>query len=132
MDWRARAACLGHDPELWFPVGISAAALEQAQQAILVCRACPVVAHCAAHATAEQEPWGVWGGVHRGMDDGIRTACGTQTGYYAHKRLGEPLCTACRADHEKRTEISNEARRRRRTRARAAEQRPPESVQVAS
>jgi hypothetical protein len=44
--WRAKAACLDEDPELFFPSGTTGAALEQTQQAKAVCQRCPVRAQC--------------------------------------------------------------------------------------
>jgi WhiB family redox-sensing transcriptional regulator len=45
-SWRDQASCLDVDPELFFPVGIGEPAVEQAEEAKAVCRACPVLAQC--------------------------------------------------------------------------------------
>jgi WhiB family transcriptional regulator, redox-sensing transcriptional regulator len=60
--WRAKAACLDEDPELFFPVGTTGAASEQIQQAKAVCRRCDVTAQCLAWALNTQQDAGVWGG----------------------------------------------------------------------
>jgi hypothetical protein len=46
VDWRERAACLGEDTELFFPAGLTGRALEQIEQAKVVCRGCAVVIQC--------------------------------------------------------------------------------------
>ena len=52
-----RAACLDHDPELFFAE--SPADVERAK---LVCRGCPVREICLTAAKRRAEPHGVWGG----------------------------------------------------------------------
>src|SRR5450756_1666654 len=46
MTWRDRAACLGEDPELFFPIGSTGPALVQIEEAKAVCRRCEVVDSC--------------------------------------------------------------------------------------
>lgn len=62
-DWRHRAACVEEDPELFFPVGTSGPAVEQAAEAKLVCSDCPVRSECLAWALATGQDHGVWGGL---------------------------------------------------------------------
>jgi WhiB family redox-sensing transcriptional regulator len=57
-DWRHQAACVGADPELWFPVG----PLADVSEAKAVCAGCPVRAVCAVWAL-ERSVQGVWGGL---------------------------------------------------------------------
>lgn len=64
--WRARAACRGTDPELFFPeLGGNATAAKA------VCAGCPVRAPCLAYAVSTPERHGVFGGLdereRRGM-----------------------------------------------------------------
>lgn len=59
-SWRDRAACRGTDPELFFPY--SEAALLQIEDAIDVCRRCPVVTRCLRWALDVGENDGIWGG----------------------------------------------------------------------
>jgi WhiB family transcriptional regulator, redox-sensing transcriptional regulator len=63
MNWWSQAACLGLDPELFFPVGTSLDALAQAEDAKGVCRRCPVQDHCLTWATTTGQDHGVWGGL---------------------------------------------------------------------
>ena len=52
QTWQHRARCRprhpegSYDPELWFPVGHTGPAIEQAETAKAVCRTCPVLAEC--------------------------------------------------------------------------------------
>jgi WhiB family transcriptional regulator, redox-sensing transcriptional regulator len=62
MDWRTLAACRDEDPELFFPVGTSGAALADVAAAKGVCRACPVTAPCLEWALESGQDAGVWGG----------------------------------------------------------------------
>lgn len=62
MDWRHRAACVGEDFELFFPIGSTGPALLQIEDAKAVCRRCPVIRECLAWAF-EHNMQGVWGGM---------------------------------------------------------------------
>ncbi len=61
-DWRANAACVGLDTELFFPLGTTGHALDQIAQAKAVCERCPVMTHCLEWALATGQLDGVWGG----------------------------------------------------------------------
>ena len=58
--WRLRAACAGRSPNLWFPEGGGHS--RATQEALAICRTCPVLMDCAEHALAEPELYGIWGG----------------------------------------------------------------------
>ncbi|MGH8900051.1 MAG: WhiB family transcriptional regulator [Egibacteraceae bacterium] len=60
-DWRHRAACRGLDPELFFPIGATGPALDQAEQAKAVCARCPVAEACLDWALTTNQLDGVWG-----------------------------------------------------------------------
>jgi WhiB family transcriptional regulator, redox-sensing transcriptional regulator len=60
-DWRHRAACRDMDPELFFPLGTSAANLLQIDAAKRICRTCPVREPCLRWALNTGDA-GVWGG----------------------------------------------------------------------
>jgi hypothetical protein len=44
------------------------------QLAALMCRGCPVITECGDAAEANQERWGVWGGVDRSLRPGRKKA----------------------------------------------------------
>ena len=58
-DWQARAAC-GSDPESFFDP-------KRADEALAICARCEVRGPCAAYAEANDEQFGIWGGVVRGF-----------------------------------------------------------------
>jgi WhiB family transcriptional regulator, redox-sensing transcriptional regulator len=62
VDWRAQAACLDEDPELFFPVGSSGPALAQMAQAKAYCQRCPVINECLEWALRTSQHDGIWGG----------------------------------------------------------------------
>jgi WhiB family redox-sensing transcriptional regulator len=62
MEWLRRAACVGEDPELFFPVGTSGPAQEEIAAAKRICARCPVAGPCLAWALATGQTSGVWGG----------------------------------------------------------------------
>jgi len=63
MTWRDRAACLGVDPELFFPIGNTGPALLQIEGAKAVCHRCEVVEPCLNWAMESRQEDGVWGGL---------------------------------------------------------------------
>ena len=60
--WRAQALCRDTDPELFFPIGTTGAALVQIEQARAVCRQCPVQTDCLDFALTTNQDSGIWGG----------------------------------------------------------------------
>jgi WhiB family redox-sensing transcriptional regulator len=60
--WRSEALCRDTDPELFFPIGTTGAALVQIEHARAVCRQCPVQADCLDFALSTNQDSGVWGG----------------------------------------------------------------------
>ncbi|MEU5595846.1 WhiB family transcriptional regulator [Streptomyces sp. NPDC020298] len=62
MEWLRAAACVGEDPELFFPVGTTGPALRDAAAAKRVCARCPVTTQCLTYALACGQTSGVWGG----------------------------------------------------------------------
>ncbi len=63
MDWRHEAACLEHDPEVFFPSGATGPAWQELEQAKAICRPCPVRLHCLQWALDTGQEAGVWGGL---------------------------------------------------------------------
>ena len=61
--WIERSRCTGEDPELFFPVGTTGPAIEQAAKAIEICNLCPVRAECLEWALDTCQDAGVWGGL---------------------------------------------------------------------
>ena len=69
-DWRSQAACLGVDPELFFPVAEDGPVHDaQVAAAKAVCAKCPVVATCLADALAR-----ITDGIAGGLTEGERRA----------------------------------------------------------
>ncbi|MDR6980261.1 WhiB family redox-sensing transcriptional regulator [Streptomyces sp. 3330] len=62
MEWLRSAACVGEDPELFFPVGTSGPALRDTEAAKRVCARCTVRTECLSFAFAIGRASGVWGG----------------------------------------------------------------------
>ncbi|MDP9023165.1 MAG: WhiB family transcriptional regulator [Actinomycetota bacterium] len=63
MDWRTQAACMDQDPELFFPVGTTGPAVDQAATAKQVCARCEVREPCLEFALSTNQDAGVWGGL---------------------------------------------------------------------
>jgi WhiB family redox-sensing transcriptional regulator len=61
-DWRRHSLCRDTDPDLFFPVGTTGAALVQIDEAKAVCRICPVQADCLQFALVTNQDSGIWGG----------------------------------------------------------------------
>jgi WhiB family redox-sensing transcriptional regulator len=65
VEWMRRGACLGPDPEIFFPEDRSGgrAKAQEVDEAKAVCRRCPVVPECLAWALTTPEKFGIWGGM---------------------------------------------------------------------
>jgi WhiB family transcriptional regulator, redox-sensing transcriptional regulator len=63
MDWRGSAACTDEDPELFFPIGTTGPAVDQADAAKQVCARCDVREQCLEFALSTNQDAGVWGGL---------------------------------------------------------------------
>jgi WhiB family transcriptional regulator, redox-sensing transcriptional regulator len=57
LAWRARAACRGVDPDIFYPLDD-----DDAEDAKAVCAQCPVQQACLEWALTNRERDGVWGG----------------------------------------------------------------------
>ena len=67
-DWQMRGSCRGLSSDLFFHPDWErgpARAIREAR-AKNVCRGCPVLAQCRAHALTVHEPYGIWGGLTEG------------------------------------------------------------------
>ncbi len=62
-NWRDYAACLGEDPELFFPIGETGPAKLQIAEAKQVCLSCDAREHCLQWALESGQEHGVWGGL---------------------------------------------------------------------
>lgn len=59
-DWRERAECIKHDPDLWFPNEADHDAINTAQN---ICFGCPVRDLCLREAVELGIKEGIWGGL---------------------------------------------------------------------
>lgn len=59
QSWAVRAACRGMDPGIFFP-----STDEEAEEALEVCRTCPVREECLEYALEARERYGIWGGTN--------------------------------------------------------------------
>ena len=62
-DWRELAACRNSDPDTFFPVGTTGAAIDMIDKATAICRSCSVQEECLLYALATNQEAGVWGGL---------------------------------------------------------------------
>ncbi len=61
--WIGGAACIGEDPELFFPMGPPSQVLAQTARAKAVCDGCAVRDHCLEWSLVTAQDAGVWGGL---------------------------------------------------------------------
>jgi WhiB family redox-sensing transcriptional regulator len=61
--WITGAACIGEDPELFFPMGPPTLVTAQTARAKAVCVACPVRDECLEWSLVTAQDAGVWGGL---------------------------------------------------------------------
>lgn len=62
VNWRVDAACRDTDPDLFFPVGSTGAAVDQIASAKAVCVSCRCKDACLDFALTTNQDTGVWGG----------------------------------------------------------------------
>lgn len=62
VSWRVNASCCDTDPDLFFPVGTTGAALDQIEEAKGVCMGCPAQVSCLEFALRTNQDTGIWGG----------------------------------------------------------------------
>ncbi|MEV7683236.1 WhiB family transcriptional regulator [Streptomyces sp. NPDC088341] len=62
-NWRAGGACIGEDPELFFPIGTTGPSALQIEEAKAVCHRCSVMKTCRSWALESGQEHGVWGGL---------------------------------------------------------------------
>lgn len=65
-DWSLDAACRDTDPELFFPLGVTARYKDQYLAARAICLPCPVRQECLAFALANDVDHGIWAGTTPG------------------------------------------------------------------
>lgn len=56
--WDDEAACVGHDPEMWFAEYPSVKVVKRAKA---ICAKCPIRVECASRGMGEE--YGIWGGL---------------------------------------------------------------------
>ncbi len=110
--WMDRAACLGVDPEVFFP---DRGDLHGLGEALAVCAGCPVRHECLEFALSENLTHGVYGGMPQTLRRTERTRRGlaayrhryglrlhgTEAAYRRHLRHGERPCPPCtEANHQ--------------------------------
>ena len=57
LHWQEQARCAGADPSLFFPSD------EENEQALQLCRGCPVQEQCLEYALEHNIEFGTWGGM---------------------------------------------------------------------
>ncbi|MEV0241561.1 WhiB family transcriptional regulator [Streptomyces sp. NPDC050674] len=71
--WLREAACVGVDPELFFPL-VERDGDPQVTEALAVCRCCPVLLPCRVWAIEQGEDAGIWGATTAAQRRAIRRA----------------------------------------------------------
>lgn len=72
-DWRAGAACVGSNPEAWFPTPEPRRPTRATEKAVRVCEGCAVTRDCLAYALAHATV-GTYGSKGLGIYAGLTTA----------------------------------------------------------
>ncbi|WP_421922649.1 WhiB family transcriptional regulator [Mycolicibacterium smegmatis] len=107
-----RAACVGQDPEIWFPNATGSASKAAVDRAAAICADCPVRSQCAEHATLTGATDGVWAGQARTGKPTTVLLHGTEAGARRHRRAGQRPCNACLAG-ERKAGVERQKRRQR-------------------
>ena len=96
-------SCLGMEASIFYPEDYSGR-----QAALTICAECPDRLKCLTIAINNGEEEGIWGGatpserhyMHRykvSPKEYLAIKCGTEAGYYKHRRLGEIHCADCKS-----------------------------------
>ncbi len=93
---RTSLPCRESDPEIWFPVGTGAMAVESEWLAKTLCDGCPIKAACLKYALETGQRYGVWGGVNM-ETEGVKVA---RHSTFTPRRSSE--------DHRTRTDLVRE------------------------
>lgn len=103
-DWQLRASCRGADWRTFFsPDGERGRARSAREnRAKQMCRQCPVMAECRAHALRVQEPYGTWGGLSEAERAWITGGTGNRRPYRRPTSPG-PDKTLPPGDHHRTT-----------------------------
>lgn len=115
-DWHKQAACRGMSAALFYAEKSGNDSVQQVAVAKTVCAGCPVRAECLDAGLGEEH--GIWGATTPRQRRRIRTQkkrlentpfgapvngvpakCGTDSGYFRHRRLQEEPCAPCKAAH---------------------------------
>jgi WhiB family redox-sensing transcriptional regulator len=88
-DWCDDAACRAHDPELFFPIGTTAPAMAQLQEAKAVCSTCLVREPCLQWALRSEQV-GQENGVYGGLSESERRAIKRRAGRASRARHRRP------------------------------------------
>jgi WhiB family redox-sensing transcriptional regulator len=72
--WRQHAACRDVDPEVFFPVGVTGAAVAAIAAAKAICQDCAARAACLEFAVSTNQEYGIWGGASEEERRDIRRA----------------------------------------------------------
>jgi WhiB family redox-sensing transcriptional regulator len=122
-DWRARAACLDEDPELFFPIGSTGRDYDQqVEEAKAVCRGCLVRIECLDWAYRTRAD-GIYGGTteqeraamrrrHNRKKQPIQRSCDNCGGVYQPGSNNARYCRPCaHTVHKQQQKASEKARR---------------------
>ncbi|RDI13486.1 transcription factor WhiB [Rhodococcus sp. AG1013] len=114
--WRDRAACLDHDPELWFADSRRPLDRERAKQ---ICLSCPVIAQCGQWATESGQQHGIWAATDRTPPASPDTHCKnghewTEATTYWNRQPGNRkptrTCRMCRLENDRERRIERAGR----------------------
>ncbi len=122
LSWNdGTGACVGHDPDLWFPAKNSGA---DAAKAKAICAGCRLLEPCRQYGLDHEISFGIFGGLSPRDRREVRMGPirrplppithGTNSGYMQHYRRGETPCAACVEAH---AQVSAATARRRRANA---------------
>lgn len=117
-DWRSEALCAQADPERWFPDKGG-----NPKPALAICAVCPVREQCLAHALANNETYGIWGGKTARQRQELAGRRNVSATHCRNSHEYTPANTAMTAQGRRCRECQNRANRELRERRRAQEAR---------